>query len=353
MMVFLELALIGCVLYLGIMASISDCRNSLIPNVLLLRVLPIVTVLDIVYYGVFVRDIIPEFLFNFVWVSIFAVVLYLYNLWAAGDSKLLVVLTLALPARFYPYAVIGPFPGFVLIVMIFSIAFLYVIAESIVLGIKNGDLFTIRGTSLDFKALVVSYFFMVGSMTLCNRILMKTLAPVLSRTGMLIVAIDILIVLSLQQLRDRLSSKRMIIVTVGIWCILILGRLYSGMQAIRIPVDFRSWIIVLMVMLFRLSAEKYNYQEISIDNLKPRMIPSAMTVWQFSRSRVKGLPTCATEDLRARLSEEHIESIRRWKDSKQGKETILIVRKIPFAIFIFLGFLAALLVGGYMTWRVY
>lgn len=352
MMIFLELALIGCVLYLGIMASISDCRTSLIPNVLLLKVLPIITVLDLVYYGVFVRDIIPEFVFNLVWISVFAIVLYLYNLWAAGDSKLLVVLTLALPARFYPYALLGPFPGFMLLVVIFSIAFIYVIAESVVIGVKNGDLFSVKGTSFDFKALVVSYFFMVGSMTLCNRILMKTLSSVLSRTGMLIVAIDILIVLSLQQLRNRLNIKQMIFVTGGIWCVLILGRLYSGMEAVRMLVDFRSWIIVLVVMLFRLSAEKYNYQEISIENLKPRMIPSAMTVLQFSRSRVKGLPTCPTEDLRARLNEEHIEAIRRWKESKQGKNTIYIVRKIPFAIFIFLGVLTFLLVGGYMIWQV-
>ena len=250
MMIFLELALIGCVLYLGIMASISDCRTSLIPNVLLLKVLPIITVLDLVYYGVFVRDIIPEFVFNLVWISVFAIVLYLYNLWAAGDSKLLVVLTLALPARFYPYALLGPFPGFMLLVVIFSIAFIYVIAESVVIGVKNGDLFSVKGTSFDFKALVVSYFFMVGSMTLCNRILMKTLSSVLSRTGMLIVAIDILIVLSLQQLRNRLNIKQMIFVTGGIWCVLILGRLYSGMEAVRMLVDFRSWIIVLVVMLF-------------------------------------------------------------------------------------------------------
>ena len=51
-----------------------------------------------------------------------------------------------------------------------------------------------------------------------------------------------------------------------------------------------------------------------------------------------------TEDLEARLTEEEAESVHRWEKSKYGSDTVVIVRKIPFAVFLALGtllFLAA------------
>ena len=63
MMLLLEAALLICLLVLGIKASISDCRYSLIPNRLLVQVLPVIAVLDVIYYGFFVRDICLEKVF--------------------------------------------------------------------------------------------------------------------------------------------------------------------------------------------------------------------------------------------------------------------------------------------------
>ncbi len=62
-----------------------------------------------------------------------------------------------------------------------------------------------------------------------------------------------------------------------------------------------------------------------------------MTALSFLPSRVQGLPTDSTEDLRSRLTPEQAESIRRWEKSKFGKPYIVIVRKIPFAVFIGIG----------------
>ena len=67
------------------------------------------------------------------------------------------------------------------------------------------------------------------------------------------------------------------------------------------------------------------------------------TVVCFIGSKINGLPMAMTEDLRSRLSEEEAESVVRWKGSKQGSETVTIVKKIPFAIFIALGVLVFLI----------
>ena len=55
-------------------------------------------------------------------------------------------------------------------------------------------------------------------------------------------------------------------------------------------------------------------------------------------SNIKGLPKEKnTEDIRSRITEEEAESIKRWEFSKYGQSEIVIVRKIPFAIFISIG----------------
>jgi len=73
------------------------------------------------------------------------------------------------------------------------------------------------------------------------------------------------------------------------------------------------------------------------------MILSLKTVIKFSSSGIKDLPLITTEDLRSRLTKEEVENIHRWGNSANGKSTITIVRKIPFAIFIASGVLVFLI----------
>lgn len=66
----------------------------------------------------------------------------------------------------------------------------------------------------------------------------------------------------------------------------------------------------------------------------------------MQKSQVRGLPRITTEDLDARLSKNEAESVKRWEFSKYGQPTITIVRKVPFAVFILIGTLFFLFIGG-------
>ena len=46
--------------------------------------------------------------------------------------------------------------------------------------------------------------------------------------------------------------------------------------------------------------------------------------------------------MEAKLTEEEAASVRRWEKSKYGRASVVIVRKIPFAIFLGIGALAML-----------
>lgn len=101
----------------------------------------------------------------------------------------------------------------------------------------------------------------------------------------------------------------------------------------------QTYLLVLLVMWTTWIAGKYVYESVPTEDVKAGMILSKSTVVCFAPSRVKGLPQISYEDMRSRLTEEEAAAVRRWKDSKYGKETVVTVRKIPFASFIAVGVL--------------
>ncbi len=87
------------------------------------------------------------------------------------------------------------------------------------------------------------------------------------------------------------------------------------------------------------------YQEVKICDLKRGMILSSVSSMLMQNSRVRGLPPISSEDLRSRLTEEQVDSIGRWASSR-NIIAVTVVRKIPFAIFIFAGFLSYFIIWG-------
>ena len=99
----------------------------------------------------------------------------------------------------------------------------------------------------------------------------------------------------------------------------------------------QTYLLVLLVMWTTWIAGKYVYESVPTEDVKAGMILSRSTVVCFAPSKVKGLPQISYEDMRSRLTEEEAAAVRRWKDSKYGKATVVSVRKIPFASFIAVG----------------
>ena len=102
-------------------------------------------------------------------------------------------------------------------------------------------------------------------------------------------------------------------------------------------IDARALLLIALIIILRFVADRYNYKIIKTEDIKCGMVLSYTTVMSFSKSRVTGLPKTTTEDIRSRISDDEVNSILRWKNSKYGSDTITIVRKIPFAIFISIG----------------
>ena len=107
------------------------------------------------------------------------------------------------------------------------------------------------------------------------------------------------------------------------------------------------WIYLVIALLFvlRQLIARYNYKNIPISEVKPGMIPSAANVAMMAPSGIPGLPTGTTEDLRCKLSVENIAAIKKWYTKNKNFQTVTIVRKIPFAIFISMGYCLFIFLG--------
>lgn len=335
-MSILEATLFTILIAILIYSGYTDCTSSQIPNRVVLLSSSIALVIDTLYYAVFAGEYLKLFAINFIMIAVVGFVFYAYHLWAAGDCKLILAVGLCIPGRFYSFWDIGTAPAFVIFILVFSLAFLYVIAESLVLGLKKRDLLNLSFRNIDYISVLLSYFSMISVIMLINWGIWKLFAKALNDNLILSMAVSFLVVLSLSQIRNRLDKRELLYIALAGWAavgVLALTQQYS----VNLTTDYKSWLMVLALMFLRMIAEKYNYQTVPTQSLKCGQILSAGTVLSFMPSKVQGLPTGTTEDLRSRLTQAEVDSVKRWESSKYGKPFVVIVRKIPFAVFIGIG----------------
>ena len=338
-----EIFLVGIILSLGIGVIVTDFRVGVIRNKTLLIAASAGAIVNLIYIVLFAKSYFTIYLLNWGAVSLIAVLLYVFHFWAAGDSKLMIILAFLIPARYYENSLLL-ISSVYYIIFIFFIAYLYIIVESIILAIKKKEYFHNHIEKHFLKTFVYRYF--------VSYLYLRTLAVALHsifgefyNTNQLFFSfINIFVVLYIHEKEVFLKKEILFILLVfniflGIWNGL------SGICVVDLNI-LRNYGIVLLAVFLRYLVSGYNYEEIQTSTVKKGMVLAYSTVIGFMPSRVKGLPQTTSEDMRSRITEEEAAAIRRWEKSKYGKASIVIVRKIPFAIFIVLGTIS------YVTMRI-
>jgi preflagellin peptidase FlaK len=127
----------------------------------------------------------------------------------------------------------------------------------------------------------------------------------------------------------------------------IIGVILSfALQMIPFSVNLENYILVIILLLCQMMIKTNLYEEVKLIELKKGMILSTFSSIMMQGSRVRGLPSVSSEDLRDRLTQEQVESILRWGEGK-NIETVSVVKKIPFAVFLSLGYISYL-----VLWRI-
>lgn len=333
-MIFIESILLTLMICTCAYLTYCDFKTGLIPNKVLAVSGAAAFMLDFIYYTVFMREFAVGFLINFGVTSLISFLLYCFHFWGAGDSKFVIFIVLCIPLRFYNKNDLMSFPSVNIIVQTFAIAFLYLVAESVILGIIHKNFFDLKN-NITLKSIlrtiytyILSYlyimFFNAVESILFKYVLIsnKYIAPLMN-------FFIIIVILNC----EKFKKWYLFIVVLVLNILAIIVNIQTLNDYILSPINL---LIILLVITFRQFADKYNYKTILTNTVKKGDVLTVSTVMLFRNSRVKGLPEVTTEDFRSRISAEEAESIKRWERSVNGKSEITIVRKLPFAIFIFI-----------------
>lgn len=332
-MIFLEAYQLAILMALLVNVALSDLYRGIVSNKSILFALAAGIVSVIPYYAFFATDCLTAYVINLVIGIRVSLLLYAMGIWGAGDSKLLSVTVMIFPARLYCMNHKSLASCFLLISIVFIVAFIYVILDTVVLGIKQKDLFKLPKRKFDWKGYLKSFLFFFFILALFNGVLFAILPDTLLMDGALLAAIHFVVILIGLRLGEKANWHIVLAMGVAYAAMLLCGIVQFDLSG----VNWGIYVVVILLVLFRSFADKYNHKTIPVSELKPGMIVSIGTILLFAKSRVKGLPTFSTEDLKSRLSAEEVDRINRWSQTKSGQETIVIVRKIPFALFIGVG----------------
>lgn len=339
-MAVIEAFMLSLIIYTGIISSYGDIKYGIVKNRLIAVISALGIVINIVYY-ITVKKYIVYYITNTVIISAISIFFYFFDIWSAGDSKLLIAEALLIPGRLYYSESISLSAG--IIVIIFVLAYTYIIAETLFLGIKNKNLFSdIKLAKINKKAIfsALRRYIVCGMyLSILNIIFARFMPYILYENKPLFMLSDMLLILLVYRipvLTGSIMTVAALIFSAAVW---IMGGLKPNIRINAAP-----FILLAFTLIFRAFSYKYNYKEIKVSEIKAGMVLSLSAIIQFGKSRVSGLPKSTTEDMRSKITESEAESIRRWQNSKYGSDTLIIVRKLPFAAFIALGVVLFILI---------
>jgi len=345
----LTISLIAASFILSVISAITDARRGKVYNKILIigfvMSLPFVTS----YYYLFHMSLLRVYLQNCAFTAILCVLLYASRIWAAGDAKLVCLLVFTLPLGIYA-GFASLFPALYLFVAVFSIAYLYVILESVVLSVKHVS---------QVKTRLIQQF---GSKPkLLNHAAPFTAAMLLSSLASKIIryfdasfyhnnpVIVPITVFMLLMVTFSLIKK-------GYWLMSAALLFANGAFAVlsKDAADLRAFIPATIITVFfiaaRFIAGTFNYKLIKQDDLKPGMVLSLASAMYLAVQK-DSIIVKTDETTKSRLTEEQVSMLKNWRQPLHlpgGAENDLqfsIVRLMPFSAFVLLG-VVAICAGG-------
>lgn len=332
-MIIIEILFMIALISLGVITSISDARDGRIYNKTLFIFAIAAIILGIIYYGYFARDLLLLFLVNFGIIASISMILFYTHSFAGGDCKLTVVMAMLYPANYYlVYGKTEMTLYFALGIAILH-GYIYLLGFSIYALVKGRTKITkdyVKGCFLSFMKSFVSAS---GYICLVNLFFIFI--------GLYGIYVNEWVIRIVCMMAAWIVGKSAILkkwpIVAEIYTIDIIIGIFLGV----VPFSFNpeNYVLVIILLLCQMTIKTSLYEEVQISDLKKGMILSSFSSMLMQNSRVRGLPVVSSEDLKSRLTDEQVASIERWA-SGRNISSITVVRKIPFAVFIFGGFLS-------------
>lgn len=324
--------MLSCLLFFGGYCTITDLKSSIVPNKLILIGFLIGILLHIVYIFCGVSPYYPYWLINMVIADCIAFSMYIGKIWAAGDAKLFMLLYFLFPARLLDSGTLSH--SIVPYIFIFVPALLWIICDSFMRILLREEK---KRKDFSIKSFILSYAIIVVEATAFHCICTLLFPEMIEQQALFF---STLMLMYAYMCGVFSLMKRWYVFTIHALVIVVMW-LYK--QWVFIFPSSQTYLIIVLVVAVQRFCSLYNYQLVQTDKVKAGMIPAAETIIAFQASKIHSLPSNPSEELTAKMSEEEAEAVRRWGKSAKGKPNIWIIRKVPFAIMIYIGFIGWLL----------
>lgn len=332
----ISMFLLGC---LCVICTRSDLKTGLIYNKVLATFALAAVMVNLFYYGYFAIDILPTFLANITVVVIVSLYLFYTHSFAGGDCKMTIVAALLFPARYYWMI------GSSNMTLVFAIAFALFSGYCYLLGTSLWAIVQRKAelTPASIKQTIFRFLqsYISASLYLC---LANYMLIIFSQRVIYINAwITRGLCLVVAWCVGRFQALRKRTVTIPIACIVIL--ISFATKTIPISLNADNYILTLILVFCQMAIRTTVYESVEVEQLKKGMILTTFSSVMLQQSITRGLPGISTEDLRSRLTEDEIASIKIWAKATHTN-SLMIVKKIPFAVFISSGYLLYGIVWG-------
>ena len=330
MIFVLEIFSLCLIAVLCCLCTITDLKSGVIHNKLLIVFLMISAVVDAIYYGIYARDYLHTFVFNLGTVLAVSLLLFYTHSFAGGDCKMLIIIALLFPARLcWDVGSITSTLVFIIPYSIFA-GYCYMVGYSIFSIAKKKTQITFDYIKKQLNNFIKSYLAAIVYISLLNSVF-----ALLFKYGISInIWIARILCLAIAWIVGRYQVfKQWFLIIPSICFSLIIS---SVTLSFPVSLNIEYYVLTLILLICQMTANTIIYEKISGEGLKKGMILSAMSSLAMQTSITAGLPGVSTEDLKSRLSDEEIESVKIWARATRT-ETLTIVKKIPFAIFISVG----------------
>ena len=333
-MVIIKYALMILLTAVCCISSYTDIRYGVVKNRLLIPFFAVALVLDIILYAFIAQDISILFLSNAEVSILVAFILFYSNNFAGGDCKLAVVISVLYPATAYLTYRESQITLFFGIAFSIFLGYIYLLLSSIMKLITGRNVIEKGYFSGFIKSYLKSYLAALLYVILVNLVFVLLEYYSVAVTPWLPWLFCILVAYICP--RFRILKSRTAIVAILIFDIV----LAIYLRVIPLSLNPATYLVTAFFMLAQMTIRTNIYEEIDTDKISKGMILASGTSMMLQGSRIEGLPGLSSESLKDRLTESQAAAVREWGVSRSGQKKITVIKKIPFAVFLSLGYLS-------------
>ena len=313
-------------LFTTMLGAFTDIRSGCVKNSLLLTVLTIWLLLTVSEFSVLHSSSTPLFLLtiNVIFAVIVSVMFYLTDIWAPGDCKLYIVITLIFPMRAYAVREGNIFPALNFVIYAFALGYVFLLAMTF--ARRTSRRITVK-PNLNAKH-AASVMANAGTISFLN-ILLNICAPKFYYANqMLCISASVVLICLLQRNAD---TARKVIGFTGLLCFLLQSVLRCALLNACLGLA-ESLVIASAIEYINTRTRANTYREIPGEEVRPGMILSFATLWAMRKYTDPELPRTTTENRRSRLTQRQAEAVKTW--CRNAGCNAVIVEMMPFAPFI-------------------